>query len=263
MTYEDLILEKEGHLATITLSVPEKLNALTTAMRRSLPLVADEVARDDEIRVVILTGAGRGFCSGVDVTAMASRAGKPQSRFEQLETLGASFCDVLFKLHKPVVAAINGPCAGGGFSLALTCDIRIAAETARFGAAQINRALVPDFGLSYFLPSIVGMSQACELMFTGKLIDATEALRLGIVSRVVPGKELMKVVRELAAQIAQQPPVAVELTKKMVYRRITADFLHQLDLETYAQNLCRQTEDHAEAVRTFLEKQPPPHFKGR
>ena len=262
MPYEDLLLEKEGNVATVTLNVPEKLNAISRTMGMNLPLVADEIAKDDEVRVVIVTGAGRGFCSGADVSAM-SGGGGDTSRHRLLQFTGWPFADVFPRLNKPVIAAINGACVGGGLSLALSCDIRIAAETARFGVLQIARALVPDYGLTHYLPQAVGISRALELMFTGEIIGAAEAEKLGIVSRVVPPEELMTVVRELAAKIAGQAPISVELTKKMVWRGLFDGLIRQLDLETYATRICRETEDHKESVRAFLEKQPQPPFKGK
>ena len=264
MAYEDLLLEKEGGIATITLNVPEKLNALTRKMSRSLPLVADDIAKDEEVRVVVVTGAGRGFCSGADVSAMVRGSGTTQpSLYERLQVIGWPHYDVFPRLNKPVIAAINGACVGGGFSLALSCDIRIASETARFGVAQVARALVPDYGLTHYLPLAIGMSRALELMFTAEIIDAAEAERLGIVSRVVSPDELMKVTRELAAKIAQQAPIPVELTKEMVWRGLFDDLTRQIDLETWAQQICFQTEDFRDSVRAFLEKQPQPQFKGR
>lgn len=264
MAYEDLLLEKEGGIATITLNVPEKLNALTRKMSRSLPLVADDIAKDEEVRVVIVTGAGRGFCSGADVSAMVRGSGTTQpSLYERLQVIGWPHYDVFPRLNKPVIAAINGACVGGGFSLALSCDIRIASETARFGVAQVARALVPDYGLTHYLPLAIGLSRALELMFTAEIIDAAEAERLGIVSRVVSPDELMKVTRELAAKIAQQAPIPVELTKKMVWQGLFDDLTRQIDLETWAQQICFQTEDFRDSVRAFLEKQPQPQFKGR
>ncbi|MFC1862148.1 enoyl-CoA hydratase/isomerase family protein, partial [Chloroflexota bacterium] len=166
------------------------------------------------------------------------------------------------KLDKPVIAAINGACVGGGFSMALACDIRIASETAKFGTLFIARGLVPDNGLTYSLPNIVGMSKALELMFTGELFNAAEALRLGIVIRVVPPDQLMPEARGLAAKIAEQPPVALELTKRLAYRFKMEEVVRQIYLEYWAQRICWQTEDHKEAVRSFFEKRTP-QFKGK
>ena len=263
--YEDLLLDRDSGIVTITLNVPEKLNALTQPMRRSLISVVGEIARDDEVRVVIITGAGRGFCSGADVSDQAARLSGEAIELPRrilLGLTGGAFCDLFPNLNKPIIAAINGPCAGMGFSLALSMDIRIASESARFVSSQIARGLVPDVGLSYYLPQAVGHSSALELIFTARQIDATEAEHLGIVSKVVPAGDLLKAAHELAQMISQQPPVSVELTKRMVWRGIKDNLDRQLDLETYAQNICTDTEDHKEGIKAFFEKRPP-RFKGR
>lgn len=262
MEYEDLLLEKEDGVATITLNAPDKMNALTTGMRKSILSVTDELARDDDVKVVVVTGAGRGFCAGADLSGSGARA--EISRSQRLEVLGPSFgAESFFKLDKPVIAAVNGAAAGAGFSLALSMDIRIASEKARFGASFVLRGLVPDCGITYWLPKIVGTSKGLELLFTGELIGAAEAERLGIVSQVVPPDDLMKVTQELAAKIAQQPPIPVSLTKRIVYRSMIDDIARHLDLETWAQQICNQTEDSREAIRAFLEKRSPAPFKGR
>jgi len=266
MPYQDLLLEKEDAIATITLNVPAKLNAFSPGMRASLVMAVDEIASDDDVRVVIITGAGRGFCSGEDVSRLQMDISADTStipRRERLAAVGEDIACVFPQLSKPVIAAINGPCVGAGFSLALSADIRIASNKARFGVAQISRALVPDLGMTHFLPALVGTSLALELMITGEFLNAEEAKQLGIVRRIVTHEELMPTVRTLAARIARQAPLAVELTKKILVRKLLEDAERQLDLETYAQDICRQTEDHRNAVLTFLEKQPPPQFKGR
>jgi len=265
MEYEDLLLEKDDcGIATLTLNIPTKLNPLTLKMIGALPLAVDEVAQDDNIRVLIVTGAGRGFCSGADVSAMQALTGTAEpSRFNRLQVTGSPAADIFPKLQKPTIAAINGPCVGAGLSLALSCDIRIASETARFGVAQVARALVPDFGLTCYLPLAVGMSNALELMYTAELIDAPKAQRIGLVSRVVPPDDLMKIAKELAAKIVQQAPLSVELTKKMVWRGLFDRLARQLDLETDSIRICRQSEDHRENVKAFLEKKPLPRYKGK
>ena len=260
MDYEDLLLEKGDGVATITLNAPDKMNALTIGMRKSLLLVTGELAKDDEVRVVVVTGAGRGFCSGADLSGGRAEL----SRHQRLEFLGPNYgSEAFFTLNKPVIGAINGACVGAGFSLALSMDIRIASENARFGAVFILRGLNPDCGITYWLPRLVGLPKAMELMLTGEIISATEAGRLSIVSRVVPADELMKVTQELATKIAEQAPIPVELSKKMVYRSITDDIARQIELETYSNQICTRSEDSREAVRAFLEKQPPPKYKGR
>ncbi len=265
MEYEDLLLEKDDSgIATLTLNVPSKLNAITVKMGMNLLLVVDEVARDDNVRVLIVTGAGRGFCSGADVSALQLLTGAAeQSRFRKLQVTGWPVADIFPRLLKPTIAAINGPCVGGGLSLALSCDIRIASDTARFGAAQVARALVPDFGLTFYLPMAAGMSSALELMYTAELIDAAEALRIGLVSRVVPPDDLIKTTMELANKIIKQAPLSIELTKKMVWRGLSDRLARQLDLETDSIRICQQSDDHHESVRAFLEKKPLPKFKGR
>ncbi len=261
MDYEDLLLEKKDGIATITLNAPDKMNALTIGMRKSLLTVTKELAQDDEVRVVIVTGAGRGFCAGAD---LSGGGGGELSRQQRLDFLGPTWgAEAFFKLEKPVIAAINGACVGAGLSLALSMDIRIASEAARFGAVFVLRGLTPDCGITYWLPKIVGTSKALELMYTGEIIGAAEAERLGIVSRVVPPDELMEVAQELAARIAQQAPLSVELSKKMVYRGMLDDIARQIELETYANRVTGQSEDNREAVRAFLEKRPPSPFKGR
>lgn len=265
MEYEDLLLEKDDcGIATLTLNIPTKLNPLSLKMIGALPLAVNEVAQDDNIRVLIVTGAGRGFCSGADVSAMQALTGTAEpSRFNRLQVTGSPAADIFPKLQKPTIAAINGPCVGAGLSLALSCDIRIASETARFGVAQVARALVPDFGLTCYLPLAVGMSNALELMYTAELIDALKAQRIGLVSRVVPPDDLMKIARELAAKIVQQAPLSVELTKKMLWRGLFDRLARQLDLETDSIRICRQSEDHRESVKAFLEKKPSPRYKGK
>ena len=264
MEYEDLLLEKKDEIATITLNVPDKLNALTSKMSKSLALVTNDLAQDDDVRAVIVTGAGRGFCSGADVSAMAGGSGGAEvSRYQRLQYTGWPHAEVFPNLNKPTIAAINGPCVGGGLSLVLSCDIRIASETARFGVAQVARALVPDYGLTYYLPLAVGTSKAMELMFTAEMFGAAEAERIGIVSQVVPSDDLMKTAWELAEKIAQQPPIPVELTKIMTWRGMLDGLARQLDLETWGTRISSQTEDHRESVKAFLNKQPPPKYKGR
>ena len=265
MKYEDLLLGKDDSgIATLTLNVPNKLNAITMKMGMNLALAVDEVARDDNIRVLIITGAGRGFCSGADVSALQSLTGATeQSRFNRLQITGWPAVDIFPKLLKPTIAAISGPCVGAGLSLALSCDIRIASETARFGVAQVARALVPDFGMTCYLPLAAGMSNALELMYTAELIDAPKAKLIGLVSRVVPPDDLMKTARELATKISQQAPLSVELTKKMMWRGLFDRLARQLDLETDSIRICRQSEDHQESVKAFLEKKPVPKYKGK
>jgi 2-(1,2-epoxy-1,2-dihydrophenyl)acetyl-CoA isomerase len=232
-------------------------------MYRELSNIMNQIKRDDEIKVVILTGAGRGFCAGSDVSdRLASRVEKTgeENRFETLRPVGAVALDIA-DLDKPIIAAINGVAVGAGLSLALLCDIRFASETARFGAVWINVGLIPDVGATYYLPRIVGIEKAMELMLSGDIIDAEEALKICLVSKVVSPDQLMPTAKELAAKIAAGPLVAIELTKRGLKKALNNDLKTQLDYESYAQNMCRKTEDHKEAIQAFMEKRKP-QFKG-
>jgi 2-(1,2-epoxy-1,2-dihydrophenyl)acetyl-CoA isomerase len=264
MEFENIILEKEEGISILTLNRPDRLNAITTQMLKDLPRAIEMVGEDDDAKVLIVTGAGRGFCAGSDVSdrlaARISGVKIEKTRKDMLEPVGY-LAYVMQRLDKVMIAAINGTAVGAGLSLTLLCDIRISSETARFGAVWVRVGLIGDVGATYTLPRIVGTSKAIELMTTGDIIDAQEAQRIGLVDKVVPPDELMNTAKTLASKIARGPSVAIELMKRAVYKGINNDLLTQLDFETYAQNLCRQTEDHKEAVKAFLEKREP-KFKG-
>jgi len=263
MSFEDILLEKSGGVVTLTLNRPDRLNSLTTQMYRELSNIMRQVNQDDDTKVVVITGAGKGFCAGSDVSdRLASRVEKriEENRFETIQQVGAVALDIA-DLDKPMIAAINGVAVGAGLSLALLCDIRIASDQARFGAVWVNVGLIPDLGATYYLPRIVGIEKAMELMATGDIINADEALRIGLVSRVVPQEKLMTTAKELATKIVAGPSVAIELIKRGLRRALNNDLKTQLDYEGYAQNLCRKTEDHKEAIQAFMEKRKP-YFKG-
>ncbi|MBI4283277.1 MAG: enoyl-CoA hydratase/isomerase family protein [Chloroflexi bacterium] len=264
MDYEDLSLEKKEHIATITLNRPEKLNVLTAKMRQSLLLAVDDIDKDDEIRAVIVTGAGRGFCAGADVDGLARGSDTPAvvSRQSLLKIEHEAEVNVFPRLNKPVIAAVNGACVGIGFGLALSCDIRIASEAAKFRIAQIAMGRIPGGGETCFLPHLIGISRTLELMFTADFINAGEAERLGFVNRVVAPDELMKAAWELASKISQQAPVSLALVKKMVWQPLLEDLAHQLDLASHAQSVAHSTEDAKEGPKAFREKRTP-QFKGR
>jgi len=265
--YLDLVLEKKEDFAIITMNVPEKLNALTDNMLHSLREVTHDLAEDEAVRAVILTGAGKAFCAGADVSTIPKKywqGGKRQfSRFEAAKVLGWQVFDIFPRLNKPVIAAIRGACVGGGLSLALMCDIRIASETARFGAAQVSRGIVPDIGMTYYLPAVIGISRAMELMCTAEIIGAEEGEKMGLVSKIAPDNILMPEAENIARRIARQAPVAIELTKKVVWQGRFDELNRQMDLETWAQQICFGTDDHRNSVKAFLNKQPLPRFMGR
>jgi enoyl-CoA hydratase/carnithine racemase len=235
MSYEALLFEKKDNIAIITLNSPDKMNAISTAMKASIAAASEEVDRDESIKVAILTGAGRGFCAGHDISEMAAGTAKEPTIYDRLSTANneASF----YKMQKPVIAAINGACVGAGLALALSCDIRIAADTAKIGSAYAKLGAAPGLGMTFWLPKIIGPAAALEFMLTCKTVLGPEAKTLGIVSQVVPLADLMKASMETAAQIAQYPTLGVALTKKLVYRSMLEDVSNHYDWEKWAAQL--------------------------
>jgi 2-(1,2-epoxy-1,2-dihydrophenyl)acetyl-CoA isomerase len=259
MEGKDLILEKEGPIAILTLNRPDKMNAISAGMREEIPRTLEAVQADDGVRALIITGAGRGFCSGADVAVQAARAAGQQtvsSRKDILQLVGSLILG-FERINKPVIGAVNGIAAGVGLTMTLACDLRIASSKARFAAIWVKRGLIADGGATLLLPCIIGMEKALELAFTGEIIEAQEAERIRLVSRVVPPEELMTRAKELAQKIAAGPPIALELVKKIMWERIRNQLREQLLFESYAQNLCRTTQDQKEAVRAFMEKREP------
>jgi len=263
MAYQDLVFEKRDKVGLITLNRPTKLNAINMNMVDELVQVADEIMRDDEIRSVVVTGAGRGFCSGADLTGRPAEEQTPgrQSRLDPLMWVGR-WCLAMAGIEKPTIAAVNGVAAGAGCSLALACDIRIASEESRYSLIFIRRALAPDAGATYFLPRLVGLSKAFELCFTGDIIDAQEAARIGLVSRVVPASQLMPEAMALATRLADGPPIAMQLTKRALQASLQNDLVNQLRLEASLVKLNGGSEDVREGRMAFVEKRPP-KFTGR
>jgi len=264
MTYECLIYEVKDSIATLTLNRPDRLNALGGSLRDDLHDAITRSASDPEVRVMIITGAGKGFCSGGDVKAMSeAKAGKRERPL--MEKIAPGRDRTLLAMREapqPIIAAVNGAAAGAGMNLALGCDIRLASTAAKFSQAFVKRGLHPDWGGTYFLPRVVGMAKAAELIFTGAVIDAAEALRLGIVSQVLAPEELLPAARALAGTIAAGPPIAIRLAKRGLYRNAESDLRTALEYETFAQNTCFETEDAAEGIKAFVEKRAP-QFRGR
>jgi enoyl-CoA hydratase/carnithine racemase len=264
MTYECLIYEVKDAVATLTLNRPDRLNALGGTLRDDLHDAIARSAADPEVRVMIITGAGKGFCAGGDVKAM-NEAKEGRRERPLMEKIAPGRDRTLLAMRdapQPIIAAVNGAAAGAGMNLALGCDIRLASTAAKFSQAFVKRGLHPDWGGTYFLPRVVGMAKACELIFTGAVIDAAEAMRLGIVSQVLPPEELLPAAQTLARAIAAGPPIAIRLAKRGLYRNAESDLRTALEYETFAQNTCFETEDATEGIRAFVEKRAP-QFKGR
>ncbi|MBI4308082.1 MAG: enoyl-CoA hydratase/isomerase family protein [Chloroflexi bacterium] len=255
-TYEGLLFEKKGHIALMTLNRPDKLNALNVPMRVGLGELCQEVQQDPGIRVLVITGAGRAFCAGADLSAPVL-----EHKADPADPAGF-WAPPLLKLEKPTIAAVNGVAAGGGLSVALCCDIRIASDQARFTAVWTRRGLIPDGLATWLLPRIVGMSHACELSYTGRVIDAAEAARIGLVSRIAPQARLLPEVLALADEVAQQAPIALRLTKRAFFFSAFNSPDEQIFHESASQSICMATEDHAEGRKAFLEKRVPT-FRGR
>lgn len=261
--------ERQAGVATFTLNRPESRNALTAALFVEMERRLIEIEADDEVRVVVLTGAGRGFSSGADLM--------PTSKEERRRTETPSFpgdaggnilqrgnrCILrLRELPKPVLGSINGDAVGAGCSLALATDLRIASETARFGVVFSHIGAAPDAGASHFLPNLVGPAKALELFFLGELVDASEALRLGLVNRVVAANELADATAELAERLARGPTLAYGFAKQAVYQGANLPFESLLDLEARNQTITFRSHDAREGVRAFREKRKP-EFRGR
>ena len=262
-TTSDIILvDISENIATVTLNRPEKLNALSGEMMEGLVPVIEGLAEEKEVRCVVVTGAGRGFCAGGDIAGMASGETLPNenpvARLRRLEETSR----LLHEMPKPTIAMVNGPAAGAGLSIALACDIRIAGESARFGTAFVRIGFSGDFGGTWMLQRLVGPAKARELYFTGDLIDAREAERIGMVNRVVPDDELAAETRALAERIAKGPPIALARMKQNMNLGLASDFSTLLDAEAEGMIMTGMTQDNREAVKAFLEKRPAT-FHGR
>lgn len=264
MKFESLLYEVKNRVATLTLNRPDRLNALGGTLREDLHAAIIAAGDDPEIGAIVITGAGRGFCSGGDVKSMSEKdaAGQSSTTRERVAPVRDRCVLAMRDCPKPIIAAINGAAAGAGMNLALACDLRIASTAAKFSQAFVKRGLAPDWAGSYFLPRVVGTAKACELIFTGDSLDANEALRLGIVNSVVAPEELMNAAYALARRIAAGPPVAIALAKRAIYRNLEAGLREALEYETFAQTVCKDTEDSKEGVKAFMEKRAPV-FKGR
>ncbi|MCC7485826.1 MAG: enoyl-CoA hydratase/isomerase family protein [Burkholderiales bacterium] len=260
MTYKCLLYDVRERIATLTLNRPDRLNALGDTLRDDLYDALTKAAADPGVGVLVITGAGRGFCSGGDVKAMSAR-GQPGAESPPPSERASPIRDrtvlAMRDCPKPVIAAVNGVAAGAGMSLALACDMRIASSAAKFSQAFVKRGLTPDWGGSWFLPRTVGAAKAVELILTGDTIDAAEALRLGMVNAVVAPDALTAETLKLARKIADGPPVAIQLAKRAIYHNLDVGLRSGLEYETFVQGIARDTEDAKEGVRAFMEKRAP------
>jgi enoyl-CoA hydratase/carnithine racemase len=258
MMWEHVLLDKKDHIATMTLNRPEKMNAFGRRMRHEIEEVVREVCEDAEVRVIVITGAGKAFCVGGDVNEKVTGPSNAVDTISPSERPAMSkIVMAISQVEKPVIAAVNGVAAGGGVNLALCCDIRIASKNARFGQVYVRRGIHPDWGGIYFLPRLVGYAKACELIFSGDVIDAEEAYKLGMVNKVVPHDDLMPAVYDLAGRIAKNAPIPIALAKRGLQNFNRWDLPQALDYEAYALSACRKSEDVEEGFKAFLEKRDP------
>ncbi|HEX6988440.1 MAG TPA: enoyl-CoA hydratase-related protein [Bacillota bacterium] len=260
-SFETIRYELDQGVLTVTLNRPDVLNALNDQMAEDLIAAFKQAARDDQVRAVIVTGAGRGFCAGQDLKAISDQAGR-RSIGDHLRKTWNPIITRIRQLEKPVIAAVNGAAAGAGCSLALACDLRLAAESARFIEIFARVGLIPDSGSTFLLPRLVGLARTFEMCFTTDPVDAATAERWGLINRVVPDDRLLEEARALAARLAAGPTRAYGLTKRAVNRALTLDLEGALEYEAHLQEAAGRTADHQEGVRAFLEKREP-RYEGK
>lgn len=258
--YEDITYEVRDNVARITLNRPKALNALNGAMKGDLADAIRRVGADPEVRALLLTGAGRGFCAGGDIKEMDPDSG-PTATKRKLDHILSTVLVPLATLKKPTIAAVNGFAMGAGFNLALACDMILASDAAVFSQIFVRVGLVPDSGGLYFLTRVLGLNRAKELCFTGRDVAAAEAAQLGFVNRVVPAAELLDAAHEFAAELARGPAVAMSLTKTALNLSSSASLAEMMELEALAQAVAANTDEHREGLAAFAGRRKPDFIK--
>ncbi len=254
-----ILIDTMDGVRTLTLNRPERLNAVNDTLSHEIIQTISEASADDDVRVIVITGSGRGFCAGLDLTDYAKRNSDVESRHQKLDELGWVGHQALGIVHcdKPVIAAINGIAAGAGLALALACDLRFMSSEARVTAGYIRRGLSPDAGMSYFLPRLVGQAKAAELILTGRDIYPEEAERMGLVNGLFPHADFQEQVMNVARELAAGPPIAMTLSKRLLAASPDTDLTTILKQEYAFIKQCFGTKDVQEGVQAFAEKRKP------
>ncbi len=261
MEYKNVLLEKEGNIAVVTINRPKALNALNSETLVDLNAVIEDLENDDNIYVVILTGAGqKAFVAGADITEMKDLSVQEGRKFSNL---GNKVFRRLENIEKPIIAAVGGFALGGGCELSLACDIRIASEKAKFGQPEVGLGITPGFGGTQRLARVVGLGMAKEMIYTGKVIKAEEALRIGLVNRVVAPESLMEEATTLALTIANQAPIAVKLSKAAINRGMQMDIDTAISFEAEVFGECFASQDQKEGMTAFVEKRAEKNFQNK
>ncbi|HLJ45318.1 MAG TPA: enoyl-CoA hydratase-related protein [Bryobacteraceae bacterium] len=264
--FQQILFAKDGHVATITLNRPQKLNAYSEVMVHEILSALSDARDDDHIRAVIITGTGRGFCSGGDISRdfqypARYRGHRLESMLEMRENMH-ELVKFLQRFDKPTIAAVNGAAVAGGLTLALSCDFRFAAESARLGDTSLKFALIPDEGGAYLFPRFMGLERALKMSLFSEVYPAREAKELGLVTEVVPDAELMAVARQWADRLAAGPPIAIRITKRMMHKQLTMNLENALEDAALSTLVTNYTDDVKEGTAAFHEKRPP-KFQGR
>ena len=268
MAYNEIVYDIEDRVATITLNRPERMNSFSDTLLREWTDAIRSATRDDEVRAVIITGAGRAFCAGADLKARATEDTALQAdataikRRNRLRFIVHQVPQALQYLDKPYIAAVNGAAVGAGMDMCSQADIRIASDQARFGMSYVNVGLIPGDGGAWLLPRLIGTQKALELIWSGEIFDAQAALEMGYVARVVKHDDLMDETMAYARKLAEGPPIAVQMAKRLVYRGLNIPFMEALEQAQAAMTVVQSTEDAKEGPRAFTEKRKP-EFKGR
>ena len=262
--YETILSKKSDGVMTIALNRPDKLNSFNGVLHEEIYDALNRAATDDDVRCIVLRGEGKGFSAGADLAEVVEGDGDPNGPDlgEYLRRTYSQLVTRMVDIEKPIVAALHGPVYGAGLGIALACDLRVAAESVKFSVAFIKIGLIPDAGVSFFLPRIIGLGRAMEMSMLGEALEAEEAHRVGLVNRVVPDERLEEEVAEYAEQLAGLPTMAMGRIKQTLYKSFESDLAAALEAEAAGQSVCGYTRDHKEGVAAFMEKREA-NFTGK